>query len=283
MKAEASDTSAAPADAARFELERKQAAEQRARRLFWDRVLAAVVPLLLWQLAAEYFGKKWISSPYDVGMRIYKMALDGSLALHSWETFKEAMIGLLIGVALGIVLGIMLGMWRRLSDAVDPVVMGLYSLPRVSLAPLFIIWLGIGLMAKVTLVASIVVFVVLFSVREGVRNIDREIVDSFRSMNASRGALIRHVIAPSLMPWLMNAIRIGIGMSLVGAVVGEMIGSSRGLGWYVNHSAGVYDMTGAITALIVLMLMAMAFNGILAFAEKRVLHWRRGSDSWMVN
>lgn len=283
MKAENSKAMAAPADAETFEQERKSAAEQRARRLLIDRVLAALLPLLLWQLAAEYFGKKWISSPYDVGLRIWRMGLDGTLALHSWETFKEAMVGLLIGVALGIILGIMLGMWRRLSDAVDPVMMGLYSLPRVSLAPLFIIWLGIGLLAKVTLVASIVVFVVLFSVREGVRSIDREIIDSFRSMNASRAALIRHVIAPSLMPWLMTSIRIGIGMSLVGAVVGEMIGSSRGLGWYVNHSAGVYDMTGAITALIVLMLMAMAFNGVLAVIERRVLHWRRGNDRWMLN
>jgi len=176
----------------------------------------------------------------------------------------------------------MLGMWRRLSDAIDPVVMGLYSLPRVSLAPLFIIWLGIGLLAKVTLVASMVVFVVLFSVREGVRNIDREIIESFRSMNASKTAMIRYVITPSLMPWLMTSIRIGIGMSLVGAVVGEMIGSSRGLGWYVNHSSGVYDMTGAITALFVLMLMAMAFNGLLALIERQVLHWRSASDSWML-
>jgi NitT/TauT family transport system permease protein len=101
-------------------------------------------------------------------------------------------------------------------------------------------------------------------------------------MNASKIAMIRHVITPSLMPWLMTSIRIGIGMSLVGAVVGEMIGSSRGLGWYVNHSSGVYDMTGAITALFVLMLMAMAFNGLLALIERRVLHWRSSSDSWML-
>jgi NitT/TauT family transport system permease protein len=272
----------ATTDASKFEQERKNLAQQRARRQTVDRTLAAVVPLVFWQLAAEYFGKKWISSPYDVGMRIWSMTMDGSLAMHSWETFREAMLGLLIGVILGIIFGIMLGMWRRLADAVDPVVMGLYSLPRVSLAPLFIIWLGIGLLAKVTLVASMVVFVVLFSVREGVRNIDREIIESFRSMNASKIAMIRHVITPSLMPWLMTSIRIGIGMSLVGAVVGEMIGSSRGLGWYVNHSSGVYDMTGAITALFVLMLMAMAFNGLLALIERRVLHWRSSSDSWML-
>ncbi|MSP87992.1 MAG: ABC transporter permease [Alphaproteobacteria bacterium] len=267
--------------AAEFERQRQLNALKVAMRLRVDRAIAVAVPLVLWQLASHWVGKKWISSPVDVAQRIWFMLLDGSLELHTWETFKEAIIGLAIGVVLGVVFGIVLGLWRRLSDAVDPVVMGLYSLPRVSLAPLFIIWLGIGLFAKVALVASMVVFVVLFNVREGVRSIDREIIDAFRSMNASRAAVIRHVIVPSLVPWLLTAIRIGIGMALVGAVVGEMIGASRGLGWYVNHTSGVYDMTGSITALVILMILAMIFNGVLALIERRVLRWRRGSDAWI--
>jgi NitT/TauT family transport system permease protein len=270
-------------DAHEFERQREARARRQKLRLQFDRAIAVLVPLAFWQLASSWVGKKWISSPLDVAQRIWFMLLDGSLEMHTWETFKEAIIGLVIGVALGIVLGIILGLSRRLSDAVDPVVMGLYSLPRVSLAPLFIIWLGIGLFAKVALVASMVVFVVLFNVREGVRSIDREVIDAFRSMNASRTALIRHVIVPSLVPWLLTAVRIGIGMALVGAVVGEMIGASRGLGWYVNHTSGVYDMTGSITALFILMLLAMIFNGVLAFIERKVLHWRRSNDSWMIN
>lgn len=282
MSVEGNGGSLSAADEFEFERGRRREQQQRARRLRLDQLVAALVPLALWQLAAQWIGKKWISSPVDVAGRIWMMMMDGSLVLHTWETFKEAMLGLLIGVVFGVVGGIVLGLWRRLSNAVDPVVMGFYSLPRVSLAPLFIIWLGIGLLAKVTLVASMVVFVVLFNVREGVRSIDREIIDSFRSMNAPRSALIRHVIIPSLMPWLMTAIRIGIGMSLVGAVVGELIGASKGLGWYVSHSSGIYDMTGAITALFVLMVLAMLFNGVLAIVERRVLHWRRSNDSWMV-
>ena len=94
---------------------------------------------------------------------------DGTLWIHTWETLKEALVGLVLGVVVGVVGGVVLGSWKRLSDAADPVIMGFYSLPRVSLAPLFIIWLGIGLFAKVALVASIVLFVVLFNVREGVR------------------------------------------------------------------------------------------------------------------
>lgn len=270
------------AAAAEFDRQRTLRNRKAAARLRIDRAAAITVPLILWQLTSGWVGKKWISSPIDVAQRIWAMLLDGSLEMHTWETFKEAIIGLMIGVALGILFGITLGLWRRLSDAVDPVVMGLYSLPRVSLAPLFIIWLGIGLVAKVALVASMVVFVVLFNVREGVRSIDREVVDAFRSMNASRGALLRHVIIPSLVPWLLTAIRIGIGMALVGAVVGEMIGASRGLGWYVNHSSGVYDMTGSITALVILVILAMLFNGVLALIERRVLHWRRNTDAWMM-
>jgi NitT/TauT family transport system permease protein len=185
-----------------------------------------------------------------------------------------------MGVGVGVVGGVVLGSWKRLSDAADPVIMGFYSLPRVSLAPLFIIWLGIGLFAKVALVASVVLFVVLFNVREGVRAIDREVVDAFRSMNASRTAMVRYVVVPSLVPWLLAAIRIGIGMALIGAVVAEMVGSARGLGWYVMHTSGVYDITGSITALVVLMLLAMIFNAVLARVERQMLHWRRGGDSW---
>lgn len=273
------EPAAAATAASEFDLRRAQAARRASLRLKVDRVLAIAVPLAAWQAASGWVGRKWISSPVDVAQRLWLMVLDGSLEVHAAETFKEAIVGLLIGAAMGIVLGIALGLWRRLSDAVDPVVMGLYSLPRVSLAPLFIIWLGIGLLAKVALVASMVVFVVLFNVREGVRSIDREVIEAFRSMNASRTAMLRYVIVPSLLPWLLAAVRIGIGMALVGAVVGEMIGASRGLGWYVNHTSGVYDMTGSITALVTLMILAMVFNGVLGLVERRVLRWRRTAET----
>jgi NitT/TauT family transport system permease protein len=208
------------------------------------------------------------------------MLMDGRLLIHAWQTFQEAILGLLLGVVIGVATGMMLGRYKRLSEAVDPMVMGLYSLPRVSLAPLFIIWLGIGLSAKVALCASIVLFVVLFNIREGVKAVDQDLVDAFRSMNASRMQMMRHVVLPSLVPWLITSIRISIGLSLIGAVVGEMIGASRGLGWYVTYTTGTYDITGSITALFVLGVMAMGFNAVVSAVEKRVLSWRkeRGSE-----
>jgi NitT/TauT family transport system permease protein len=253
-------------------------APQQARSLlpFLEKCLAAAVTLAVWQLAADFWvGRKWISSPIQVGERVWAMLLDGTLAMHSWQTFQEAMLGLILGTIIGALLGMLLGYYRRLSEAVDPIVMGLYSLPRVSLAPLFIIWLGIGLSAKVALCASIVLFVVLFNIREGIKTIDADLVDAFRSMNASSLQMLRYVVLPSLVPWLITSIRISIGLSLIGAVVGEMMGASKGLGWYVNYATGVYDITGSITALFVLGVMAMGFNVVVSMIEKKVLSWRK--------
>jgi NitT/TauT family transport system permease protein len=244
-----------------------------------DRIVAIFLLLALWQLAADHWlGDKWISTPLKIAVRLQAMLADGTIQIHTWETFKEAAVGLLVGIVLGVALGLLLGVSRRLSAAVDPVLMGIYSLPRVSLAPMFVIWLGIGLVAKAALVASMVVFVVMFNVREGVRNIDRDVIDGFRSMHASRWALLRYVVIPSLVPWLLTSVRIGIGMALVGAVVGELIGSSKGLGWYISYASSVYDMTGAFTALVVLTILAMLFNLVLSLLERRLLFWRRGED-----
>jgi NitT/TauT family transport system permease protein len=241
-----------------------------------DQLIAGIAVLVLWQVAAQIgTNKRWISSPIEVAERAWDMAVDGTLQMHTWQTLQEALLGLLLGMLIGTVIGLVLGHWRRLSDALDPVIMGLYSLPRVSLAPLFIIWLGIGMAAKVALVVSLVGFVALYNVREGLKSIDGELVDAFRSMNASRIAMLRYVIAPSLVPWLLTAMRICIGMALIGAVVGEMIGASRGLGWYVSHATNVYDITGSITALFVLGILAMILNALLGLVEARLLSWRK--------
>jgi NitT/TauT family transport system permease protein len=241
-----------------------------------DRAIATILPFAIWQIIAEMFpfAYKWFSSPVDVIDRIYDMVLDGSLWVHSWQTFQEAIIGLILGVLLGTIIGVILGRWKRGSDAVDPIMMGMYSLPRVSLAPLFILWLGIGLMAKVALVISIVMFLVLLNVREGVRQIDPDMFNALKTMGASRSMVMRHVILPSLVPWIITSVRISIGAALIGAVVGELMGASQGLGWYVTYAAGIYDITGSITGLVLLGIMAMILNTAVAWIENKALYWR---------
>ena len=248
-------------------------------RRFIDQVIAAIVLLVIWQLGSQMGENgKWVSSPLAVAQRIWEMAVEGDLEMHVWQTLQEAILGLFAGVVLGTAIGLVLGYWERFSNAVDPVLMGIYSLPKVSLAPLFIVWFGIGLEAKVALVVSLVMFIVLYNVREGIKTIDPDLVDAFRAMKASRWQMLRLVVAPSLLPWLLTALRISIGASLIGAVVAELVGSSRGLGWYVSSATAIYDITGSITALVVLGIMAMIFNTVLARLEARTMSWRRGAN-----
>jgi NitT/TauT family transport system permease protein len=135
-------------------------------------------------------------------------------------------------------------------------------------------WCGIGILSKVLLAVSIVFVVVLFNTREGIESIDEDLVDALRSMRASRWSMLRYVIIPSLVPWLLASVKIGIGLALTGAVVGELVGASSGLGWYITNSLNVIDMTGAMTALLLMAVLAMLMYYAVLLVERRLLAWR---------
>lgn len=234
--------------------------------------------LIAWEVAANTLIKPfWISKPTLIADRLWQIVLSGDLVWHASITILEAVLGLLLGLLIGVPIGLVLGVYRRFSDVVDPFVLGLYSLPRVALAPLFIIWFGIGLSSKVMLAFSLVVFVFVLNIQEGLRNVDSELVQMMRAMRASPGYIVQKVLIPTAIPWIFASLRIGIGLALIGAVIGELIGASRGLGWYIEHSAGQFDTTGVFTGLVVLMVLAMIANELIKIAETRVLHWRISS------
>jgi NitT/TauT family transport system permease protein len=147
------------------------------------------------------------------------------------------------------------------------------------LAPFFVIWFGIGLTSKVALVVSIVLFVSLFNVRQGMESIDSDLVDVMKSMRSGRGPMLREVVVPSLLPWIMSAIKISIGMALIGAVVGEMIAADRGLGWQVSYSLTQFDMTGAMTSMVMMVVVAMILYYALSALERRVFRWKPESNA----
>jgi NitT/TauT family transport system permease protein len=241
----------------------------------WRFGLIAIL-LVAWELAAgRLFNEFWSSRPSLIGTRIAEMALSGELARHSWATISEAGLGLLLGALVGVPIGILLAQNPRLAKVLDPVVMGLYGLPRVALAPLFILWFGIGLESKVVMSLSMVLFVFLLNTTEGVRSIDRDLTDLLRTMRAGRLYTLRHVMLPAILPWIIAACRIGVGLSLVGAVVGELSGANRGLGWYVAKTGGQLDTTGAFAALTVLLVLAVLANQLIIVAEERAMKWRR--------
>lgn len=231
--------------------------------------------LAAWELAAlVLIDPFWISKPTLIADRLWGLGLSGELYWHGSITVLEAVLGLFLGMAVGVPVGLALGAYRRLADIVDPFVLGFYSLPRVALAPLFIIWFGIGLVSKVMLAFSLVVFIFVLNVQEGLRNVNAELVDMMRTMRAPGKYITRKVLIPAVVPWIFASLRIGMGLALIGAVIAEVIGSSRGLGWYIEHSAGQFDTTGVFAGLVILMIIAVIGNELVKAAENRALYWR---------
>jgi NitT/TauT family transport system permease protein len=242
------------------------------------RLLLVIGLLLIWEFAAGHlFNEFWSSRPSLIGARLLALLKSGEIWRHVGATVSEALLGIFLGAIVGAPIGIALAHYRRAAKIIDPFVMGLYGLPRVALAPMFILWFGISLFSKVMMSFSMVVFVFILNVTEGIRTVDPDMIDLMRTMRAPRSYIMRKVTIPSIVPWLIASFRIGIGLSLVGAVVGELIGANRGLGWYVVRAGGQLDTTGVFAGLFLLMLIAMIANQIIFTIEQRALHWRRGT------
>ncbi len=246
---------------------------QRARNA-WLRGMAEktsvfVAAIALWEiLARTVIDPFWMSMPSLVGERLWKLAISGDLLWHTQATVVQAMLGLVSGLVVGVAAGVVLTRYGRVAEAMNPIIMGLYSLPRIALAPLFIIWFGIGLLSKVMMVFSFVVFIFLLNTMQGLRAVDPDLVDLMRSMRATPAFIARRVQFPAILPWLVNAARISVGLALIGSVLGELLGASRGLGWYVEHSGGRLDTTGVFAGLVALMVVAIALNTIVDLVER---------------
>jgi len=241
-----------------------------------QRTVLLVAILVLWQVASStIIDPFWVSRPSDIAVRLWELGQSGMLFIHSWATLWQAILGLVLALPVGVGLGILLVALPKTARVVDPFLMGLYSLPRIALAPLFVIWFGIGLWSKVMLVFSLVVFVFILNTRQGLLEVDRDLLSLMRTMRASRGYIFRRVQVPSILPWLIAAFRINVGLALIGSVIGELLGSNRGLGWYVEHSGGRLDTTGVFVGLIALMVLALAINEAVSFAERRLLRFQR--------
>jgi NitT/TauT family transport system permease protein len=237
-----------------------------------------VVLIGAWQLLGEnQQTATQVSRPTLVARRIWSMLQDGSLWSNLRPTIEETLGGLAIGLVVGIALGVLMARVHSVGTLLDPYIVGINGLPRVALGPFFIVWFGIGMSSKMLLGASIVFVVVLFNAREGTASMDRDLYDALRSMRAGRLTMFRHLVLPSLMPWLLASLKIGIGLALTGAVVGELVGASAGLGWYITNSLNQVDVAGAMAALLVMALMAMVMYYIVLALESWLLRWRKSN------
>ena len=243
--------------------------------LFWQ-VALGVTALTFWQtlVSLKVLDAFFVSRPSDIAQRIAQWILTGSLWGHLAVTLEESLLGLLVGAAMGISLGFSLGRSPMLASILDPYIKMLNAVPRVVLAPLFLLWFGLGIWSKVALAVTLVFFVMFFNTYQGVRDVDRVLVDNVRMLGATERQLVRHVLIPSALTWIFSSLQTSLGFAMVGAVVGEYLGSTRGLGYVISQAEGTFDTTGVFAGMTVLALVVVVVSAGVTRLERWLLRWK---------
>jgi NitT/TauT family transport system permease protein len=203
----------------------------------------------------------------------------GSLWLQIWTTMKEALLGFMLGTAAGVVFGVLLGQIRFLAEAIGPYLKVLNAIPRIVLGSLFTVALGLGTDSKVLLAAVLVFFVVFFNAFQGVREVDRNLIANARVLGASRLQVTRHVVLPSAATWIIASLHVAFGFAIIGAIVGEFLGSQRGLGLVIATSQNNFNPNGVFAAMLIIAVVALTAEGLIGLLERRLLAWRPPSTA----
>jgi NitT/TauT family transport system permease protein len=198
----------------------------------------------------------------------------GTLGLQIWITMEEALLGFAIGVAGGIVFGVLLGQVRFLSDVLGPYIKALNALPRIVLGSIFVVWLGLGTSSKVMLAAVLVFFVVFFNAFQGVREVDGSYIANVRVLGASRFQVVRTVVIPSALTWIIASLHVAFGFAIIGAIVGEFLGSQKGLGLVIATAQNQFDPNGVFAAMFIIAVIALTAEWLISLLERRLLSWR---------
>jgi NitT/TauT family transport system permease protein len=235
---------------------------------------------LLWEIASGRWIEPFlISSPSKIWVSFVNALESGDLVTHTWVTFQEIGIGFPIGAISGIWVGYLFGRSRALAEVFEPIIIALYGVPRTALAPLFIVWLGIGIWSKVGVVFILVFFLNFFNTYSGMKQLDQEFVDLARLMGAGRWRLSFRVILPAVSPYILTGFKTSIPFSVIGAITGEFIAATEGLGFFIRQAAGVFRTADVFVGIAVLMLLVIVMNKVADLIERRVLRWQTQTES----
>ncbi|MDT0450230.1 ABC transporter permease [Streptomyces hesseae] len=259
---------------------RARAARNHKLRVLTARVLLLAVLLGAWEVLArtEVIDAFNFSMPSRIWDQAVQWTLhgtpQGSLGEQIAYTLYEALLGWVVGVTAGVVLGIALGRVRFLADVLGPFIKVLNALPRIVLVPIFVIWFGLGIASKVASAVVLVFFPVFFNAFQGAREVDRNLVANARILGASDRRVTFQVVIPAATSWIFTSLHVSFGFALIGAIVGEYLGASKGIGLLVAASQGTFNTAGVYAAMAILAVVALLAEGLLTFAEKRLFRWK---------
>jgi NitT/TauT family transport system permease protein len=238
------------------------------------RLLLALILLAIWEYQPSADLRFWMSGPVEIVARLWSWMLDGSLWGNVDATLLAMALGYAIGTTVGIALGLTFGLMPRLNRVLSPYITALYAMPKIALAPLFVIVFGIGIASKVALVALTVFFLVLNSTLDGVRNVDRDLTRALTLMGATRTEVTAKVLLPATLPWIFTGMRIAVRYAFTNTLLAELIASNSGIGFMIEYYSGVFDATGTYAAILVLVIMSVGLTELLTKVEARMSHGR---------
>jgi NitT/TauT family transport system permease protein len=232
--------------------------------------------LLLWQLLSgrviEYF---LISNPVDVVARLIVLLGDGEMHHHILVTGQELLLGWGLGAVTGVIAGWALGAVRVAGEITEPILNAINGIPKVALAPIFLLWFGLGIGSKIAIASMIVFFLMFFNVYAGMRNVPQPLCEVARAMGASRMFVVRKVVLPSVSVPLFAGLKAGVSFAMIGVIAGEFISADEGLGYFSMTSTQQFDPAGLFAALMIIVAMVVAGSAVIGVFERRALKWQR--------
>lgn len=235
-----------------------------------------LVLLLIWEFAvrAGKINPFYTSYPSEILSDLWQFIVSGELAHHASITIEEALWGLFYGTVLGVGCGVLFSQVRFLGNVITPFITAMAGIPQLTLSPLYILWFGFGLKSKVILAGMMVFFGVFGSTYNAIKNLDQRWIEASSLLGASSFDTLRLVVIPACMPWIISAIRSGVGSCMVGAIMGEYMGASGGFGWMISFAASYFEIKRVLSCILVLLVFNRVLNWVLSHLEKRLLHWR---------
>jgi len=257
-------------------------AKKRQRRILVNslRVLFLVVIIGGWELGARVgvIDPFFWGQPTGVWQQLVTWVTQGTAQGPLWEqiytTLEETVLGFIIGVVLGVFFGVVLGSNRFLADVLSPYIKAANAIPRIVLGALFVIGFGLGLQSKVALAAVLVFFIVFFNAFQGVREVDRNLLANARILGANQRQISIRIIIPSALTWIIASLHTSFSFALVGAVVGEWLGATAGVGLMIQTAMGAFNANGVFAAMVILAVMALTSEQLITTLENRLINWR---------
>jgi NitT/TauT family transport system permease protein len=239
------------------------------------RLIALALVLAAWEAAGDagWLNPLFAPSPSRIWVALVDLFADGRIWPHLEATFSAALGGLALGIVVGVLLGVAAALIPLVAELLEPVMSVLNAIPRVILAPLFVIWLGIGLASKIALSFILVAVLIFFTVFTGIRQVDRKLVERVVTLGGNRLALVRHVYLPSVAAWVLGNLKVAVGFAFTGACVGEFVAATHGLGYLLSFAQSTYNAALMFALILLILVVVMLIFVIAGRLERHLLRW----------